>query len=297
MNDDLEPILSGEEIVPDTSNTTLTTIPPEAPTQPYEVTTGLDVPAQTIEKGTINLGVITAKIQNFALDEFFVINEADTSELANAKREMLTGLRIDNEVDNAITRVEKQLNYLILSFGEGIGKFYGTPVEHFQSTKKFQPQVTIIFKELTINDQDLPLRNYYLEKEVSIRLLKENIPKSEDELEELRVKIVEAFGGFTYTSSKTNVYTYTDKQEGLAFSVAAEREIAKTIIEKAMSIQNMQYSDRLLVEKIYPDNQPVKTNVLGKEVNEPNQGRWGEVRFNRIEYKQGGIVDRILRPL
>ena len=170
MNDDLEPILSGEEIIPDSENTTLTTVTPEAPTEPYEVTTGLDVPAQAIEKGTLNLGVISQKIQNFALDDFFVVDEADTSELADSKREMLAGLRIDNEVDNAITRVEKQLCFLILSFNDGIGKFYGTPIERFQSTKKFDPQVTIIFKELTINDQDLPLRNYYLEKEVSIRL-------------------------------------------------------------------------------------------------------------------------------
>jgi hypothetical protein len=296
MNDDLEPILSGEEILPDSTNTTLTTVPPEAPTEPYEVTTGLDVPAQAIEKGTLNLGVITAKIQNFALDDFFVVDEADTSELADAKREMLAGLRIDNEVDNSVTRIEKMLNLLILSFNDGIGKFYGTPIERFQSTRKFEPQVTIIFKELTINDQDLPLRNYYLEKEVSIKILRENIPKSEDELEELRVKIVDAFGGFTYTSSKTNVYTYRDKQDGLYFSIAADREIAKTIIEKALSIQEMQYSDRILVEKVYPENQPSKIDVLGKQVDEPNQGRWGEVRFNRIEYKQGGIVDRILRP-
>jgi len=201
MDDDLDPILPGEEIIPDSTNTTSTTVTPEAPTQPYEVTTGLDVPAQAIEKGTINLGVISAKIQNFALDDFFVIDEADTSELADAKREMLAGLKIDNEVDNGLTRIEKLLGLFILSFNDGIGKFYGVPIEHFQSTKKFQPQVTIIFKELTINDQDLPLRNYYVEKVVSIRLLKENIPKSENDLEDLRLKIVDIFGGFTYTTS------------------------------------------------------------------------------------------------
>jgi hypothetical protein len=297
VNDELDPVLAGEEIIPDNTSPTTDTVQPDAVDPPYEVTTGLDVPAQAIEAGTVNLSVNTARIHNFAISEFLAVPNSDTSELGDVKRELLAQLTIDNEVDTVLTRIEKQLNlFFLMGIGDNIAKVYGTPVEHFQSTTKFKPQATIIFKELTINDQDLPLRNYYLEKELSIRLLTQNIPNSEEQLEELRVKIVDIFGGFIYTSSKTLTHTYRDKQDGLYFAVSAERDVSRVIIEKALSIQEIEYDDDLLVATTFPVGRQKKVNALGKEVDEPNRGKWGEVRFNRIEYKQGGILDRILRP-
>ncbi|WP_055077667.1 hypothetical protein [Pseudanabaena sp. 'Roaring Creek'] len=261
------------------------------------LTSGTDNPQPQIERNTDNLVAILNRLQNLVVTQFFEPRDSDSVELAEQRQYFKDGLMIDVEADSAVIADIKcrAMDRFIGLDTSDLAKVYSIPIERFQASRTFEPQIKIIFKELTKNEQDLPLRNYYLEKEVSFPILEKFIPKTEDELKTFGDKIIDAFDGFSFTSAKDKYFTYKDKQNGFEFTIYAERDITKNIIEKVLNIQEVEFDEPLLVESSFtPSDKPQTIDVMGKKVNKPKRGRWGDLRLHKIQYHIKGIEPKDL---
>ena len=261
------------------------------------ITNGINNPAPQIEKKVITLSETLFRLQNLSINNFFSTDTDDSQEITEQKLFFREALTIDPSADNVLTSFAKL--YAFDKFkgldDDGLAKVYGIPVENFQSTIVFKPQIMIKFREMFINPDDLPLRTYRLEKQLSFRIVKD-IPSNETELQALSDKLKNAFLGYKFTSSYEDTYTYRDKDNGYHFAIDATKEIAVEIIKKIVEEVNDQlYDDSLLRRSDI--NRPAtvqKENILGVDVDMPLRGRYGELWLYEIEYHQKGIKPRKL---
>jgi hypothetical protein len=292
-----ETIPLDEQFIADNPDQTAAAVTPETPDPPYEINSGETVPPVAIETSTVELSVNTARIHNFAITEFLAVPDADTSELAGVKRDLLGQLMIDNDVDTILSRMEKQLNLFFLKGldDESLAKVYGVPIEEYGEKVRFKPQITIKFRELEINKDDTPVRINKLLKQISFRLLGDNIPNTRQELATLREKILDTFGSVSFLVSKDETYTYRDLSNGYRMAIDANREIAVDLFTKALDIQGFSFDGQYFAKgEVNRPEIPPTAIVFGETVNLPFRGRWGTVYFWKAEYKQAGIADKIL---
>lgn len=266
------------------------------------LTTGTDNPQPQIEEKATNLIEVLNRLQNIAVENFFVANPDDSEALAEQRLYFKDSLTIDTEADNLITAFAKV--YAFDRFSgldtDGLAKVYGVPIEQFGEKVRFKPQICLKFRELEINQDDLPIRDYKLVKEISFRLMNE-IPQNRDDLDQLREKILNTFSEYSWLVSSEKTYTYRDLGNGYKLSIDADKELFTEIVTKVLSIQDHTYDEAFVGS--YDVNRPATppmTEVLGKQVNLPFRGRYGTVYFWKAEYKQAGIEDKIIaanRPI
>lgn len=289
-----EVIPTNEQAVPDLpSGTAAEVVPPTAPIN-VEANSGINVPEPTIEKKILTLAAFTTRIQNLSLQDFIKRQEGDSADLAETKQQALEVLTIDPETDNALTRVEKQLNLFLLSGLQGLATVFGTPTEVYDEKVAYKPQLLMVFKERVINPDDLPLRIYKLEKEISFRFMGDNVPTTKDDLDALKAKIIEKFVGFKWTVSPIYSYNYRDKANGYRLSISAERDLAVELITKVVSLQNHEFDEQWLGETKHNKGTPRTATYFGEEVQLPFRGRYGDVYLHTATYLQNGIKPKVL---
>lgn len=289
---------SPEEIpIPEVS-ASADTVPTLTPDQSSEtLTSGTDNPQPQIETKSVNLIEVLNRLQNLAVDTFFTPVATDDDALAEQRTYFKTSLTIDTEADNITTAFAKLYaldRFQGLDTGD-LAKVYGVPIEQFGEKVQFKPQICLKFRELEINQSDLPVRNYKLEKEISFRLLGDEIPKNFDDLTNLREKILAAFSNYSWVVSSENTYTYRDFSRGYRLAIDIERDGFTEIVTKVLSVQDHTYEEQYVgYTKVNRPPTPPKGTVLGKEIDLPFRGRFGTVVFWKAEYKQEGIEDKII---
>lgn len=246
-----------------------------------------------------------ASIHNERVMKYFRKSTRDQSEEAQKRQFLASLLRIDPLVDSVVEQIRKVMFFNdVCGFAyNGLAPVYGTPMMQYQNEVEFQPQIVVRFREREINKNDLPLRNYKLEKENSFRLFNEDIPKTEVQLRALAVKIKAKFfaanRAFNYTSGTstgTTVYRYKDENHGYRLAIeSSTKAAALLIINNLLDITNTKYDvNKLSTTTFKKTVVPEKQTVLSKRVNKPVKGRYGKLYLYQVEYKQKGIRDRIL---
>ena len=289
---------SPEQIdVPEVS-TSADTVPTLTPDQTTEtLTSGTDNPQPQIEVKAVNLIEVLNRLQNLAVETFFTPIADEDPNLAEQRTYFKTSLTIDTEADNITTAFAKLYaldRFQGLDTGD-LAKVYGVPIEQFGEKVRYKPQICLKFRELEINQSDLPIREYKLVKEISFRLLGNEIPKSFQELNTLREKILNAFSNYSWVVSSENTYTYRDFSRGYRLAIDIEKDGFTELVTKVLSVQDHTYEEQYVGDtKVNRPLAPPKGNVLGKEIDLPFRGRFGTVVFWKAEYKQEGIEDKII---
>jgi hypothetical protein len=273
-------------------------VPNPTPDQSAEIlTSGTENPQPQIEQKTTNLVEVLNRLQNLNVETFFAANPTDDSAIAEQRAYFKDGLTIDTEADNIGTSHVKlyAMNTFIGISDDSIAKVYGVPIGDYGEKVRFKPQITLKFRELEINQSDTPVRSYKLLKEVSFRLLGDNIPNSAEELSQLREKILDQFADYSFDVSATETYTYRDLNNGYRLAIDCNRDTFIEITSKCLSIQDLNYDEQFLaVGNVARPSTPPMATVLGQQKTLNFRGRYGKVYFYRAEYKQSGIEDRII---
>lgn len=281
----------------------LTLIPSDEPLELVSPSTDIDeadaaiINAQAaIEKDTIDWSEGFRKFQNYEVAAYFE-KVRDDSLPMQSQKDYWVKLCTITEEDGLLKAIGKYQLFDRLrgaDFGD-LAKVYGIPIEEFGEKVRHKPQITLKFRELEINQEDLPVRDYKLVKEVSFRLLGNNIPESKDQLSELREKILNEFNEYSYEVSSSETYTYRDLNNGYRLAIDCSRETFIQIATKCLAIQDLNYDEQYLgVGNVSRPNSIPTTTALGSQVNLPFRGRYGKVHFWKCEYKQAGIEDRII---
>ena len=261
------------------------------------LTSGTDNPQPQIEVKAVNLIEVLNRLQNLSVETFFTAVTGDSDALAEQRVYFKDSLTIDVEADNLVTAFAKVYaldRFQGLDTGD-LAKVYGVPIEQFGEKVRFKPQICLKFRELEINQSDLPIRNYKLEKEISFRLLGDEAPKNFDDLTNLREKILAAFSNYSWVVSSENTYTYRDFSRGYRLAIDIEKDGFIELVTKVLSIQDHTYEEQYVGDtKVNRPLVPPKGTIFGKEVDLPFRGRFGTVVFWKAEYKQEGIEDKII---
>lgn len=246
-----------------------------------------------------------ASLHNERVNKYFRRNKADQSDTAQSKAYLKTRLLIDPSSDSKIDCVFNCLwfDLQVANAFSNLAYVYGAPMLQFQETVAYQPQIMFRFRERDINKLDLPLRKYKLEKEISFRLFKEDIPKNNQALKTLANKIKSKFfsagKAYNYTSGASEgstIYRYKDEDHGyrLAIEVNTKASAVK-LIEALCQVTGTNYeANKLSATKFTKDSTPDKITVLSNRVNKAVKGRWGKLYLFQVEFKQQGTRDRIL---
>lgn len=242
-----------------------------------------------------------ASLHNKRVRNYFKPNNNDKSEIAKERAYLASRLIIDPTKSSKIDCIFNCLwfDLQIANAFENVAKVYGTPIRQFQSEVAFKPQICFTFKEREINKQDLPLRNYKLEKEISFRLNDVNVPKTNAQLKTLAQKIKTKFwtSGRAYNyNAGLNNYRYKDDDNGYRLSIdMASTTKAKELIDKLLDIQNVKYVESKLRTTKF--TKPTKVELIptvnGRK-QKPIRGRTGKLYLFKVEFKQSGIIDKIL---
>lgn len=242
---------------------------------------------------------IFANIHNQRVIKYFSPVNTDKSDIANQKAFLLGYLTINIEEDSIGEMMRKQyfFNAVVGAEFEGITKTYGVPIDTFQASVAYEPQVALIFKERTINGADLPLRKYKLWNEISFRLTANNIPRTSADLRNLASKIkLQFFSGIPY-SYWTGLHrvNYYDPLKGYRFNREFQsKAIGQETYRRILAINGDTLDSSLISESILspPTIQYIQT--VSGIVQKPIPNRIGNLYFSRAEYKQKGIPDKIL---
>lgn len=246
-----------------------------------------------------------AQLHNERVRKYFRRNPRDQSEEAQNRQFLAATLIIDPTKSSQIDCIFECLRFelQVANALSGLAPVYGIPMMSFQQEVEYQPQVMLRFREREINKSDLPLRKYRLEKEISFRLLNEDIPKNNQQLKALATKIKSKFWtgnkAFSYTSGTstgTTVYRYKDEAKGYRLAIeVSTKATALSLIEKLLEVTGTKYDvNKLSTTKFTKASSAQKITVLSNRVDKPVKGRFGKLYLYQVEYKQKGIRDKIL---
>ena len=249
-----------------------------------------------IEKDTVDWAEGFRKFQNFEVAAYFERVNEDSLPMQSQK-DYWSKMTTITEDDGIIKAIGK---FMLFDRVRGqdlkdLAKVYGVPIEQFGEKVRHKPQICLKFREVEIEQSDLPIRDYKLVKEISFRLLGDDIPKTFDDLSVLRQKILDAFSGFSWRVSSENTFTYRDFSRGYRLAIDAEKDVFTELVGKVLGLQGDTYEEQYAGDtKVHRPLVPIKAKVLGKDVDLPFRGRFGAVYFWKAEYKQEGIEDKIL---
>jgi hypothetical protein len=197
----------------------------------------------------------------------------------------------------------------LFPFYFGLGKvkelipiFYGEPLHQIQQTRKYRPQVTLIFKESDADALDRNGRPVW--GQISFRLMDETSETlTNAKLRTLANKILAEFGtgnGFIWQRGK-DMASYKETSKGYDFQLLCRtKEHAKSIVSKVLDIQsdnpdwkNFNYKENEEKNQAFPVVPPNIT-VLGKIKREPLRRPNVDVIFRKADVHIWGLPNPIV---
>lgn len=175
---------------------------------------------------------------------------------------------------------------------------YGTPVDEFQQTFRFHPQVRLFFYE----DQSLVEDSYQpVKADISFRLMNETeITMTPANAKTIAGKINSLFAtgkGFTWKKGR-ETWAYYDDSKGYRLRLLAWNEVeAKKVIEQVLDIQGHtpdweRFLSTTLKKRNFPTIPPTKF-IYGKQRRLPRDRPIAFVRFRYAELKIWGMNNAI----
>jgi hypothetical protein len=198
------------------------------------------------------------------------------------------------------------LRLFLFYFGLGkikelIPVFYGEPIHEIQASRKYQPKVTLIFKESERDAIDRDSRPSW--GEISFRLMNETSETlTKQKLTTLANKIRTEFGtgnGFIWNKGK-DMATYIETSRGYDFKLLCRtKEHAKAVVNKVLDIQghspnweNFNYKENEAKNTAFPVTPP-NIRILGKTKKTPVRRPNVDVIFRRADVHIWGLPEPI----
>lgn len=166
---------------------------------------------------------------------------------------------------------------------------YGIPVQSFQETKEYYPQVTLMFREKTASAN---ARNTYPTRaEVSFRILDNNFTEANARSLAVKIKNIFATPPVSFKKGRTKV-SYSDQKKGYHFIMAVNSETeAREIITKVLSLNNdtPDWEKLSNSESGYNFSATKTKTILSKTVIMPKRRPIADVYFTHAELKIYGL--------
>jgi hypothetical protein len=174
---------------------------------------------------------------------------------------------------------------------------YGIPVDRFQQTVKFAPQVTLYFKE---DWSDVEEGYAPIDAEVSFRMMGESTQSlSQAELNNLAAKIRNEFAtgqGYRWQKGRV-VLSYRDLDRGYRFIIHAYSETeGRDVISKILSLQGHSIDLKFLTINQLAETPPIvppSQTILGRARRLPRKRPVGFVRFLYADINIWGLPNAV----
>lgn len=203
----------------------------------------------------------------------------------------------DNDTGD-MTTIRTLLFWVVLGEAAALqAPIYGIPVDRFQQTVKFAPQVTLYFRE---DLADVEEGYSPIDAEVSFRILGETSQSlSQAELNTLAGRIRAEFAtgqGYRWHKGRM-VLSYRDTERGYRFIIHAYSESeGREVIDKILSLQGHSIDLQYLTINQLAEAPPVvprSESILGRSRRLPRRRPVGYVRFLYADINIWGLPNGI----
>lgn len=168
-----------------------------------------------------------------------------------------------------------------------VGYIYGHNPEDAETSRKFKPDVVLLFSEK--RDKNTPKGKRLLTGRTSFRIMnKTSETITEADIQTLAMKIKTKFGTPAYKWNKAEKrYSYTDWDKGYQLSLLVPSEAeARRIVEQVLDLQSHSPDWKLLQrcsEPVIPRSttRGERRVILGQTVEQPVRGKAGVVEFQK----------------
>lgn len=236
---------------------------------------------------------VLMRAQNRIVRDYFKDPDRPDEDLdISVSKESLRTACLLQVTDSAIVASHRlALFYSVL--GQGRSEIYGMPIESFQESVSFKPQIWLLFREPA---EDTEEGYTPIESEISFRLVGETAESyTEAKARSLALKIKNELGGstpFAFRKGKLK-FNYRDEERGYRLSILASSEDeGERIVKKILSLQNHIFNNDFVSlgesRAPMPIIPPTKS-IMGKSVRMPRKRPVGMVRFQRAELKIWGV--------
>lgn len=229
------------------------------------------------------------KSYNKEVKEYFKELEPDTldPDLTVPKHSLYLACKIADNDTSAMIQMRMYMFYFVLRRAQDMQPtLLGIPKESIDQTREYRPQIELFFKEdlADVDDDYRPI-----EARISWRLMTETSQTiNKAKLIVIANKIKTEFGvgnGYTFKKGK-ELYTYTDKSNGIQFSIPAFSEaIAEALIKKCLDCagvtwqaENFNACTNKSPSTKFP-TLPANQVIYGETQKKPRRRPVGDVRF------------------
>lgn len=193
------------------------------------------------------------------------------------------------------------LFYIILGKKNGDGQaWYGIPVSSFQETRKFKPQITLVFYE---DSSDIEPGYTPVTGEVSFRLMDETSDTiTEAKALHLANRVKTSFGqadGFIWRKGKT-MCSYSDWEKGYSLQLRCRNEAeGRRLVEQVLDVQSHtpDWSKFNIKENANPATAyptvPGQKTIMGQSRKIPRRRPIADCRFKYAKLDVHGIAEPI----
>lgn len=231
-------------------------------------------------------------------DEFNDILD-DDDDITTPRSSLRTACLLRDDDSALMTHLRMQLFYFCLRKAQDLQTpVYGIPVDSYQQSVKFRPQVTLKFME-PLDEVEIGYRP--LEGEISFRLVQpqyETLNQSEATSLANRIRSEFATGtAYRYRKGRVKL-SYKNADQGANFVInAASETVGRELINKVLDIQNFTLDgDFLTISELgqAPPTIPPTRFVYGETRRMPRRRPVGNVAFYRAELNIWGVAKAIL---
>lgn len=256
---------------------------------------GAPMPEETLQS-------VIRKWQNRELREYFNdfgVDESWDPDLTTPRGKLAAVLKHDDEDPYLITLLKCWFFEHIKGQAYRV-PYYGIPVSSFQESRKFMPQIKLVFRE---DLEDVEPGYPPVEGEITFRLMgSADITKSQAEVFATRVKLAFGAGGAGYLWRKgKDMATYTDWAKGYQLQILTRSEAeAREVITKVLDIQNdapnwakLNYSENAAPAEAYPTI-PDRELIYGELRRLPRKRPVADCRFQYALLHLHGVAAPIV---
>lgn len=256
---------------------------------------GAPMPEETLQS-------VIRKWQNRELREYFNdfgVDESWDPDLTTPRGKLAAVLKHDDEDPYLITLLKCWFFEHIKGQAYRV-PYYGIPVSSFQESRKFMPQIKLVFRE---DLEDVEPGYPPVEGEITFRLMgSADITKSQAEVFATRVKLAFGAGGAGYLWRKgKDMATYTDWAKGYQLQILTRSEAeAREVITKVLDIQNdapnwakLNYSENADPAEAYPTI-PDRELIYGELRRLPRKRPVADCRFQYALLHLHGVAAPIV---
>jgi hypothetical protein len=218
-------------------------------------------------------------------------------EINTTRGQMLRALLHEDSDPIHVTSTRLMLYYFVYGKAQALqAPFFGTPIQDYQETFRYHPQIKLFFMEDTDDAEDpyKPLRS-----EITFRIMGETEETiTEAKAKTLANKISANFAnnnGFKWKRGK-ETWTYTDLSKGYRLKLFVWNEVeAKRVIEQILDIQgytpdwDTYLRDATQRKHLKTSIIPKTKKIYGKNRKLPREKPVGSVRFRWAELHVWGI--------